>query len=176
MSIDEKALDVARQAWIKEWELWDDSDPGMPMRVTVACIEAYEAAKEQPATGQHIVQTQPIPEAVLNYSSSGNDQPVELSKIERLLNEYEVECIRYGASDYGNTDKLQAARKIVMNCITDATKRESGVLSERDAEMAREIMIGAFAKSTGGFSKKGVAAALSALLEYFDIRRRGSDE
>ena len=46
-----------------------------------------------------------------------NDQPVELAKIERLMNEYEVECIRYGASDESNTDKLQSARKAVMKAI-----------------------------------------------------------
>lgn len=49
----------------------------------------------------------------------------QMSEIERLMNLYELECVRFGAADYGNTDKLQIARKIVMTAIVEACSEYS---------------------------------------------------
>ncbi len=49
--------------------------------------------------------------------TESNRLTIDISEIERLLDEYETECIRYGMSKNLNTDKLQSSRKSVMKAI-----------------------------------------------------------
>lgn len=69
--IDEKALQAAHNAMLM---LCVDNEE-CALSALRKGLEAYEAARAPVAD---IIQTEPMPEAVLNYSTSGNDQPVRL--------------------------------------------------------------------------------------------------
>lgn len=91
----------------------------------------------------------------------------------RYHDEYEFWYMPYPGTDQAQAEEGVRWRGFKPWEQAKAPKRESGALTEEDQQEVSEIMIGAFAKSTGGFSKKGVKAALAALLERFEIRRRG---